>query len=127
MWMDARMDEWIPRSLSLFSNLRTQLPGETMMTPLPHTQPAHRGPPAGDTLHKAVTTAVNKVSQHRNGHACVHRLTQAHTYLNICTVYIQACTCALMHSHINTQAKIHTEHINHHAWVELPALHFNPV
>lgn len=80
MWLDARMDGWIPRSLSPFSNLRTQLPGETTMTPPPHTQPAHRGPPAGDMLHKAVTTAVSKVSQYRNGHAhaCTF-VTHAHT------------------------------------------------
>lgn len=62
MWMDARTNGWIPCSLWLFSNLRTQLPGETTMTPPPHTQPAHRGPPVGDTLHRAATTAVSKVS-----------------------------------------------------------------
>lgn len=93
MWMDARMDGRIPRSLSLFSNLRTQLPGETMMTPPPHTQPAHQGPPAGDTLHRAVTTAVNKVSQHKNWHAqytCT--LTHIHTCMHLCTQ-------ALTHKH----------------------------
>lgn len=60
-WMHGRM-VGSPCSLWLFSNLRTQLPGETTMTPPPHTQPAHRGPPVGDTLHRAATTAVSKVS-----------------------------------------------------------------
>lgn len=60
-WMHGRMDGSHARFLSS-QNLRTQLPGETTMTPPPHTQPAHRGPPAGDTLHRAATTAVSKVS-----------------------------------------------------------------
>lgn len=88
MWMDARMDGLDPTlAFSLFANLRTQLPGETMMTPPPHTQPAHRGPPAGDTLHRAATTAANKVSQHRKRaciliytckHLCIQAITHKH-------------------------------------------------
>lgn len=66
-WMRGWMPESHAYVLSLFKPFRTQLPGETTMTPPPHTQLAHRGPPAGDTLHRAVTTVVSKVSQHRNG------------------------------------------------------------
>lgn len=49
-------------SVSPFSPLRTQLPGETTTTPPPRTRPAHRGPPAGATLRRAATTAASKVS-----------------------------------------------------------------
>ncbi|KAF3845005.1 hypothetical protein F7725_008168 [Dissostichus mawsoni] len=50
----------VVRNVDVTGSVTTQLPGETMMTPPPHTPPAHRGPPAGDTLHRAVTTAANK-------------------------------------------------------------------
>ncbi|MEQ2170434.1 hypothetical protein GOODEAATRI_000235 [Goodea atripinnis] len=61
------MNAWIPRLLSLFLKpFRTQLPGETTMTPPPHIQLAHQGPPAGDTLHRAATTAASKLT--RKGH-----------------------------------------------------------
>lgn len=78
MWMDARTNGWIPCSLSLVSNLRTQLPGETTMTPPPHTQPAHRGPPVGDTLHRAATTAASKVSATQKLAPTVHKHTHTH-------------------------------------------------
>lgn len=70
MWMDGCTTGWMDPTLafSLSSNLRTQLPGETTMTPPPHTRPAHRGPPVGGTLHRAATTAANLVGLHRNGH-----------------------------------------------------------
>lgn len=88
MWMDARTNGWIPCSLWLFSNLRTQLPGETTMTPPPHTQPAHRGPPVGDTLHRAATTAVSKVSATQKLAPTVPPHTHAHAHRS--TPYIFA-------------------------------------
>lgn len=71
--LDARMAGWMQFLLSLVLNLRTQLPGETTTTPLPRTQPAHRAPPAGDTPHRAVTTAANKVSKHQHLYACLFK------------------------------------------------------
>lgn len=53
-WMDG----------SLLSDPRTQLPGETTMTPPLHTRQARQGPPAEDMPHRAETTAANKVSIH---------------------------------------------------------------
>lgn len=53
-WMDG----------SLLSDPRTQLPGETTMTPPPHTRQARQGPPAEDMPHRVETTAANKVSIH---------------------------------------------------------------
>lgn len=76
-WMLGLMDG--SNALSFFTNLRTQLPGETTMTPLPHTQPAHQGLPAGDTLHRAATTAANKVSCCGNGHECPKPSTHKNT------------------------------------------------
>lgn len=55
-WMDG----------SLLSDPRTLLPGETTMTPPPHTRQARQGPPAEDMPHRAETTAANKVSIHMN-------------------------------------------------------------
>lgn len=57
-WMDG----------SLLSDPRTQLPGETTMTPPPHTQQARQGPQAEDMPHRAETTAANKVSINTHGY-----------------------------------------------------------
>lgn len=84
-WMHGRT-AGSPCSLWLVPNLRTQLPGETTMTPPPHTQPARRGPPVGDTLHRAATTAASKVSATQKLALTVHK----HTHRN--TPYIFALT-----------------------------------
>lgn len=84
-WMHGRMDGSHARFLSS-QNLRTQLPGETTMTPPPHTQPAHRGPPAGDTLHRAATTAVSKVSATKKLAPTVH----THTHPQEHSIYSRA-------------------------------------